>query len=158
MCEPPPLFFKNLVGAPANFSAMYHPLIMQHSREPIGYHKRPEAERTLLAYNPLCGDKFSLFLDFQGDAIAGATFHGYGCAISKASASVLVEQVRGKSLAEARQLVADFLAFLDAPSAAEIAPPTVVVAAFAEARHFPGRMDCATLAWRALAAELARAG
>lgn len=127
---------------------MYHPVILRHNQHPVGFEKRPEAQHIVQAYNPLCGDKFSLALDIEHGAIAHATFHGYGCAISKASTSVLVEKIRGKTLAEARQILENFLCTVETGSPV---PTDDETAAFAEARQFPGRMDCATLAWRALA-------
>lgn len=127
---------------------MYHTVILRHNQHPVGFEKRPDAQHILQAYNPLCGDKFSLFLDLENGVIAQATFHGYGCAISKASTSVLIEKIRGKTLPEVGQLLENFLRIVETGSPA---PTDDETAAFAEARLFPGRMDCATLAWRALA-------
>lgn len=129
---------------------MYHPIILRHNQHPVGFEKRPDAPHIVRAYNPLCGDKFSVALDIENGVVAQATFHGYGCAISKASTSVLVEKIRGKSLPEIRKILETFLRTVETGAPA---PTDDETAAFAEARNFPGRMDCATLAWRALAGD-----
>ena len=79
-------------------SDLYKGVILEHNNTPLFFEKRPAAQHVIEAYNPLCGDKFKLFLDIENDTISAATFHGYGCAISKAASSVLLSKIQGQSL------------------------------------------------------------
>ena len=84
---------------------LYQGVILKHSQSPINYEKREDADIKIEAYNPLCGDQFKLFLETEGDVVKSIHFHGYGCAISKASTSILVKKVEGKSIDEVQQLL-----------------------------------------------------
>ena len=128
---------------------LYQSVIMRHNRAPVRYEKRPEAEVVIEAYNPLCGDHFKLFLDVEGGRVIHAYFHGYGCAISKASTSVLVDRIEGCTLDEIRSLIDHYLRLIkgDADLAAD---PDEELQAFTAARDFPARLQCATLAWEYL--------
>lgn len=128
---------------------LYQSVIMRHNREPVRYEKHPEAAVIIEAYNPLCGDQFKLFLDLEDGRVIHAHFHGYGCAISKASTSVLVDRIEGRPLDEVRALIERYLRLVkgDADPAAE---PDEELQAFAAARDFPARIQCATLAWEYL--------
>jgi nitrogen fixation protein NifU and related proteins len=126
---------------------LYHPLILEHNQHPWRFEKKPEAALVLVAYNPLCGDKFKIFLDFEGEKVTRAGFHGYGCAVSKASASVLCKKLEGLNKAEIEELLRQFRAqFAEAAKAHE----DEELQAFAVAKEFPGRLTCATLAWDAV--------
>jgi nitrogen fixation protein NifU and related proteins len=126
---------------------LYHPLILQHNQTPWRFEKKPAAALVLTAYNPLCGDKFKLFLDFEGEKVKTAGFHGYGCAVSKASASVLCKKLEGLNRAEIEGLLTQFLAqFTDLAEA----NGDEELQAFAVAKEYPGRLTCATLAWDAV--------
>lgn len=128
---------------------LYQDVILRHSREPAGFERREDAGLVIEAYNPLCGDQFRLFLDIEGDRIVRASFYGYGCAISKASTSVLVQRLPGLSLDEAGALIREFFAVVrEGESPPENADPELL--AFSAARHFPARLSCATLSWEAL--------
>ena len=129
---------------------LYQSVILKHSKEPVNYEKREEAKQQLDAYNSLCGDRFQLYFDLEDDKIRNLSFHGYGCAISKASTSVLVQFLEGKSLDEAEQLAKDYLKSLAEESESANLPEEFE--AFGAARDFPGRMKCATLAWEELVA------
>ena len=125
---------------------LYQSVILKHSKEPVNIKKKEQATHVLEAYNPLCGDKFQLFFEIEDGKISQLSFHGYGCAISKASASVLVKKLEGRPVEEGLALCREFLAMLQA----EKENPEDVdeeLAAFAAARSFPGRMKCATLSW-----------
>ncbi|MCB9263408.1 MAG: SUF system NifU family Fe-S cluster assembly protein [Lewinellaceae bacterium] len=125
---------------------LYQSVILKHSKEPVHFEKKEQATHVLEAYNPLCGDKFQLFFEIEDGKISQLSFHGYGCAISKASASVLVKKLEGRPVEEGLALCREFLAMLQA----EKENPEDVdeeLAAFAAARSFPGRMKCATLSW-----------
>ena len=132
---------------------LYQSVILKHSKEPVHFEKKEQATHVLEAYNPLCGDKFQLFFEIEDGKISQLSFHGYGCAISKASASVLVKKLEGRPVEEGLALCREFLAMLQA----EKENPEDVdeeLAAFAAARSFPGRMKCATLSWEEMEAFL----
>lgn len=130
-------------------SQLYDDLILEHSRSPHFFEKRSEAQYVIEANNPLCGDKFKLFLDINKDGlIAAATFHGYGCAVSKASASVLMTKIQSQPLDSLPNILKRFL---DAIATGPARPSTdPELDSFAVAKNFPGRDKCATLAWEAL--------
>lgn len=134
-------------------SDLYHPLILKHNREPHGFLKREDATLQLDAYNPVCGDDYRLYLDIVDTRIQNINFHGYGCAVSKASASILVQQLAGLKLSDAQALLSNFLAMLESDGKMEI--PDLAV--FSIAKKYPGRIPCATLAWKALAEHLSDA-
>ncbi|MCB9049359.1 MAG: SUF system NifU family Fe-S cluster assembly protein [Lewinellaceae bacterium] len=125
---------------------LYQSVILKHHKEPVHFEKNETAAYVLEAYNPLCGDKFQLFFEVRDGVVADMSFYGYGCAISKASASVLVKKMEGQPVEEALALCRAFLAMLQAE---QEQPETAdeELAAFTAARAFPGRMKCATLSW-----------
>lgn len=135
---------------------LYHKLILEYNRTPLYFEKRPDARRVVDATNPLCGDKFKLFLDIEDQTIVRATFHGYGCAVSKASASVLMKKIQGRPVSEAIAEIRTFLSRLHPgnPNMPSLPPPDEETAAFLPVKNYPGRLKCATLNWEALAAEL----
>jgi nitrogen fixation NifU-like protein len=130
-------------------SELYDAVIMQHNRNPIGYEKHPDAAYTLEAYNPICGDKFKLYLDIEQGRVVAAHFSGYGCAISKAATSVLVGQVKGQSLGQVKKIIQTYFETLDTEGGAEAFSEgaTSEFLSFAAVRHFPERLACATLSW-----------
>lgn len=123
--------------------ALYQSVILHHNKEPIGYEKRPEAGTILEAYNPICGDRFNLYLKQEDGQFKDIHFHGFGCAISKASTSILIKHLNGKSIEEVKELVATYFKIVNGE---EVDAPDDF-AAFAAAKSFPGRMKCATLSW-----------
>lgn len=129
---------------------LYHPRLLEHNRTPHGFEKRPGAQITLEAINPLCGDRFTVYLDISDGVIAKASFHGYGCAVSKASASVLMQKIQGRPVGMIRNLVTDFLQHLQGDATQGPGPDDPELALFLPARRYPGRLGCATLAWESL--------
>lgn len=129
---------------------LYHPLILELNRSPLFYEKQPDAPVILDAVNPLCGDKFKIYLSVENGRIQHATFHGYGCAVSKASASVLMKKIQGLPASEALAAIRAFLGQVNPAGHKSQAPPDAETAAFLPVRHFPGRLKCATLAWEAM--------
>ena len=125
---------------------LYKSVILKHNQAPFHYEKKEEANIVLEAYNPLCGDQFRLYLKVEKERIVEAHFYGYGCAISKASTSVLVQRIEGKTLEDLSDLLQRFTQVL----AQEQALPDEELEAFAGVRDFPGRMQCATLSWERL--------
>ena len=132
---------------------LYPPLILEHNQNPSHYLKRPEAGVVLDAYNSLCGDKFKLFLDIEQDRVVAASFSGYGCAVSKAATSVLMEKIQGKTLEEIQGLIQAYFAITktDQKNSPDTDPELL---AFAAAKKFPGRLKCAVLSWEACAEHL----
>ena len=132
---------------------LYQSVILKHHKTPVHFEKNEQATYVLEAYNPLCGDKFQLFFEIEDGKISQLSFHGYGCAISKASASVLVKKLEGQPAEEGLALCREFLAMLQDEEGAPEADDEEL-AAFTAARAFPGRMKCATLSWEEMGAFL----
>ncbi|MCL4150800.1 UNVERIFIED_CONTAM: hypothetical protein GTU68_041443 [Idotea baltica] len=105
-------------------------------------------DHAIEAYNQFCGDHFHVYLKMKDEQIEAISFHGYGCAISKASTSVLVEQLSGKTLEEAKDLIQLYLKTIRNPDDSADAPEEFQ--AFAAAKKHPGREKCATLSWESM--------
>jgi len=127
---------------------LYQEVILDHNRRPRNFRTIDEA-RHAEGYNPLCGDRLTLQLAMDGDRIAQVAFEGSGCAISKASASLMTDAVKGKTAAAAETM---FQQFRDMLAGGTNAPGKL--AAFSGVRAFPSRIKCANLAWHALHAAL----
>lgn len=131
---------------------LYHKLILELNRSPLYFEKRPDAPVVADAVNPLCGDKFKLYLTIENQILVSATFHGYGCAVSKASTAVLMKKIQGLPVAEALAVIGEFLNHIN-PSgdpALPAAPPDEETMAFLPVKNYPGRLKCATLSWETL--------
>jgi nitrogen fixation NifU-like protein len=138
---------------------LYQELIIDHSRRPRNFKVLEAADRKLEGYNPLCGDKITVFLELADDRVTNVSFQGSGCAISTASASVMTESVKGKTLAEVEALFEVFHQMVTGkPPAAGNAPELGKLAVFSGVSEFPARVKCATLAWHTLHAALQGAG
>jgi len=137
---------------------LYQEVIFDHNRRPRNFREMPEANRKVEGYNPLCGDRLTVYLRVEEDLIRDVSFHGTGCAISKASASLMTEAVKGTSPAEAEALFQRFHRVLtgEADAAAERAN-LGKLAALSGVAEFPMRVKCATLAWHALHSALSGA-
>jgi nitrogen fixation NifU-like protein len=136
-------------------SDLYQEVILDHSRHPRNTGRVAGANRRAEGYNPLCGDRFTLYLKVDDDVVIDASFEGTGCAISTASASMLTEFVKGKMQAELGEAFKRFIALATAPPDAEVdASGLGKLAAFAGVREYPVRVKCATLAWHTLQAAL----
>ena len=129
-----------------DLKSLYQTIILRHNKEPEGYEKKEDTEYILQAYNPICGDRFTLYFNIIDQRIEDLVFHGFGCAISKASTSVLVKHLKGKTLEEVRPLIEAYYATVKGEHPE--APKDFT--AFAAAKAFPGRMKCATLSWDTL--------
>jgi len=137
----------------ADLRDLYQEVILEHSKSPRNYRELPNANRKAEGYNPLCGDHFTLYVDMEGDSIRDITFQGSGCAISKASASMMTQSVKGKSREQAEKLFEHFHKLVTGQmngNQAEIGKLTV----FSGVSEFPVRVKCATLAWHTLHAAL----
>jgi nitrogen fixation NifU-like protein len=133
---------------------LYRDVIVDHNRNPRNFRDMPDADRRADGYNPLCGDRLTLFVKLDGEHIADVSFQGTGCAISVASASLLTESVIGRSVPEAEQLFTRMHGLLTRDDAS--ADPAVLgkLAALSGVREFPARVKCASLCWHTLDAAL----
>jgi nitrogen fixation NifU-like protein len=132
---------------------LYQDVILEHSKAPRNYRELPKANHKAEGYNPLCGDHFTIYLDLEGDKIQDVTFQGSGCAISKASASMMTQSVKGKSKEEAEKLFEKFHQLVTGAEGGD-AESVGKLAVFAGVSEFPVRVKCATLAWHTLEAAL----
>ncbi|HUK67095.1 MAG TPA: SUF system NifU family Fe-S cluster assembly protein [Anaeromyxobacteraceae bacterium] len=134
---------------------LYQEVILDHGRRPRNFRKIEGATRQAEGLNPLCGDHFQLYLKLDGDRIEDISFDGSGCAISKASASLMTSSIKGKTVAEAEQLFAEFHTLVtegpDKVSLSELGK----LAALSGVCEFPTRVKCASLVWHALKSALA---
>ncbi len=134
---------------------LYQEVILEHSKAPRNYRKPASANHHAEGYNPLCGDRCSVFLDVEGDAIRDIGFQGSGCAISRASASMMTQSVKGKSKKEAARLFEQFHRLVTGDAdAVTNAQDLGKLAVFAGVSKFPARVKCATLAWHTLQSAL----
>jgi nitrogen fixation protein NifU and related proteins len=129
-------------------SDLYHKEIMQHNAQPYHYKKRLDAPHIIEAYNPMCGDKFKLFLNIENGIITQATFHGYGCAISKAASSVLMQKIEHMPISDALLLVKSYFLAINTEGVGDTSDD--MLKPFMAVKQFPERMTCATLSWQAL--------
>jgi nitrogen fixation NifU-like protein len=135
----------------ADLNDLYQEVILDHNRRPRNFHAIPGATQSAEGYNPLCGDRLTLYVQLDGDRISDVAFEGSGCAISKASASLMTEALKGKSVEEARRLFHGFHDLLTANGDPE---GLGKLAVFEGVREYPIRIKCATLAWHAVQAAL----
>ncbi|MFW6354725.1 MAG: Fe-S cluster assembly sulfur transfer protein SufU, partial [Verrucomicrobiota bacterium] len=128
---------------------LYQEIILDHNKRPRNYRPLPLATHQAEGNNPMCGDEIEVYLRVEGDRIEEVTFQGQGCAISRASASLLTEMLTGKTVKEARAIDADVLdALRDSDRELDLAKDGDL-AALGGVRQFPARIKCATLAWHA---------
>jgi len=136
----------------AELQELYQDVILDHNRRPRNF-RALEPARTAEGFNPLCGDHFTVYLRVADGIIADVGFQGAGCAISKASASLMTESLKGKSAADATALLDRFLRMITSPPDSPVAD-LGKLAALAGVRQFPARVKCASLAWHTLRAAL----
>jgi len=143
----------------SDLSDLYQELILDHNRRPRNFGPLADATEVARGDNPLCGDKLTLYLRMAGDRIAGVSFEGTGCAISKASASLMTDAIKGLTSAEAITLFDQVHAMIIAPEAGSFDPAALgKLAVLGGVREFPMRVKCASLAWHTLKAALTHAG
>ena len=132
---------------------LYQDVILEHSKAPRNYRELRNANHKAEGFNPLCGDHFTIYLDLEGETIKDVTFQGSGCAISKASASMMTQSVKGKSKEEAEKIFAGFHKLVTGEGNGD-RDSLGKLAVFAGVSEFPVRVKCATLAWHTLQAAL----
>ena len=137
----------------ADLRDLYQEVILEHSKAPRNYRELKAADRKAEGFNPLCGDRFTVFLEMDGESIKDIGFQGSGCAISKASASMMTQSLKGKTRSEAKELFERFHNTVTG-HAAEKQDDLGKLAVFSGVSEFPARVKCATLAWHTLQAAL----
>ena len=135
---------------------LYRDVIVDHNRHPRNFRPMPDADRHAEGFNPLCGDRLTLYVKLDGDTISDVSFQGSGCAISVASASLLSESVKGKPIAEAERLFATMHALLTRDDVEVDVAGLGKLGALSGVRRFPARVKCASLCWHTLDAALHR--
>ena len=139
----------------SELSELYQAVILDHNKKPRNFHKLENANRHADGYNPLCGDQLSVYLQIDGDRVQDVSFEGSGCAISKASASMMTQAVKGKTKAEAEMLFNEFHRMATGELDEENEPNHLgKLTIFAGVRDFPARVKCATLSWHTMHAAL----
>jgi nitrogen fixation protein NifU and related proteins len=133
---------------------LYQQVILDHNKNPRNFHEMADATRHVDGYNPLCGDHYTVFVRMEGETIEDVSFTGNGCAISKASASVMSSTVKGKSAGEATSLFDTFHRLVTGDTSGLSAADLGRLAAFSGVSEFPARVKCATLAWHTLKSAL----
>ncbi|MCS7336823.1 MAG: SUF system NifU family Fe-S cluster assembly protein [Verrucomicrobiae bacterium] len=130
---------------------LYQEVILDHCKRPRNFRELDCASCTARGDNPLCGDQLTLFIQLDGDTIREISFVGSGCCISKATASLLTEALKGKTVAEARALFEKVHTMLTTGAVPESVGKLAVLSGV---HKYPARVKCATLAWHTLLAAL----
>jgi nitrogen fixation NifU-like protein len=133
---------------------LYQEVILDHNKRPRNFGALSEANRHAEGRNPLCGDHLTVHVDVENGVIKGVAFEGAGCAISRASASLMTDAVKGKPVAEAEKLFAEFHRMVTSGVDADVEAALGKLAVFCGVREFPSRVKCASLAWHTLHAAL----
>jgi nitrogen fixation protein NifU and related proteins len=134
----------------SDLRSLYQEIILEHNKKPRNFRRLDDANRTLEGFNPLCGDHYTLYLKIENDTIVDIAFQGAGCAISKASASVMTTLLKGKKLDEAVRIFETFHKLVTG-ELTDISYETLgKLAAFAGVSEFPARVKCASLAWHTM--------
>ncbi|HEV8411527.1 MAG TPA: SUF system NifU family Fe-S cluster assembly protein [Gemmatimonadaceae bacterium] len=135
----------------AELEELYQSIILDHNRRPQNFRAMPAATAHADGINPMCGDQLTVWLHMDGDVIDDVSFQGSGCAISKASASLMTQTVKGKTRAEAERIFESFHGLVTGNDTGE---DLGKLKAFAGVARFPLRVKCATLAWHAMKSAL----
>ncbi|MEP7327344.1 MAG: Fe-S cluster assembly sulfur transfer protein SufU [Gemmatimonadota bacterium] len=135
----------------SDLAQLYQSVILDHNRNPRNFRALDEANGRADGYNPLCGDKVTVWVKLDGDQIADVSFQGEGCALSTASASLMTTAIKGKSLAEVEQLYGLFHELVTGELGPEVPRERLgKLTVFSGVAEFPSRVKCASMAWHAL--------
>jgi nitrogen fixation protein NifU and related proteins len=139
----------------SELSELYQQVILDHNKKPRNFRKLETANHTAEGYNPLCGDHLTVYMNLEDDCVTDVGFEGSGCAISKASASMMTQAVKGKSKEQAETLFKQFHSMVTGELDEENEENTLGnLKIFAGVREFPVRVKCATLPWHTMHAAL----
>jgi nitrogen fixation NifU-like protein len=136
----------------ADLDDLYQEVILDHNKSPRNFRVLPKANRQAEGYNPLCGDHVTVYLQLEDGLIRDISFQGNGCAISKASASMMTAELKGKSESDAQRLFEEVHSMLTGESGAESMGKLAILSGVCK---FPARVKCASLAWHTVNAALA---
>lgn len=134
----------------SDLRSLYQEIILEHNKSPRNFKKLEGSNRVLEGFNPLCGDHYTLYLKLEGDTIVDVAFQGSGCAISKASASVMTTLVKGRSVEEAKNMFTTFHDLVTGTLKDVSFDHLGKLAAFSGVSEFPARVKCASLAWHTM--------
>ncbi|HEX2635557.1 MAG TPA: SUF system NifU family Fe-S cluster assembly protein [Gemmatimonadales bacterium] len=137
-----------------SLSELYQNVILEHNRSPRNFRPMPDADRHADGHNPLCGDQLTVWVRMDGGVIEDVSFQGSGCAISRASASLMTSMVKGKTREEATRLFEQFHRLVTGTLASDQAETLGKLAVFSGVSQFPIRVKCASLSWHTLKAAL----
>ena len=139
----------------SELSELYQQVILDHNKKPRNFRKLDTANHSAEGYNPLCGDQMTIYINLEGDLVKEVGFEGSGCAISKASASMMTQAIKGKSKEEAEILFKEFHSMVTGELDHETEENSLGnLKIFAGVREFPVRVKCATLPWHTMHAAL----
>ena len=138
----------------SNLHELYQEILLEHNNKPRNFRKLPDANRKADGYNPLCGDQITLYLRVEDDVIADVSFQGVGCAISRASASMLTQSVKGETLTRAWEIFDGFHALITDPDADVDYDLLGDLEMLSGVSAFPTRIKCAVLPWHTLTAAI----
>ena len=138
----------------SNLHDLYQEILLEHNNRPRNFRKLEDANRQADGYNPLCGDQITLYLKVEEDVITDVAFQGVGCAISRASASMLTQSVKGQSLEKAEEIFDGFHALITDPDADVDYDALGDLEVLSGVSAFPTRIKCAVLAWHTLNAAI----
>lgn len=138
----------------SSIEELYQEIILEHNKRPRHYGPLEEATHEAAGHNPLCGDDVRVLLKLSGNQLEDIAFTGQGCAISKASASMMTEAVLGKSVEDVRTLCSKVISAMKGCGEELVLEEDGELASLLGVRKFPARIKCATLAWHALEAAL----
>ena len=139
----------------ADLNELYQSVILDHNRSPRNFREIPGSEHHAKGHNPLCGDRLTVWAELDGETITDVSFVGDGCAISKASASLMTEAVKGKTIAEAQEMFAGFQDLVTGQRTPQESKGVLgKLVLFAGVSEFPVRVKCASLSWHTLNAAL----
>ncbi len=138
----------------SDLSELYQQVIVDHAKRPRNFRLLTDANRKVEGFNPLCGDKVTIYVRVENGVVRDISFQGSGCAISTASASLLTEALKGKTIEDAEALFESFHDLVTGLTPAQDEPGLGKLAAFSGVCDYPTRVKCATLAWHTLRAAL----
>jgi nitrogen fixation protein NifU and related proteins len=142
----------------ATLSALYQDLILDHNRAPQNFRRMDDANRQAEGYNPLCGDRLTVSIRLEDDRVKDVAFQGSGCAISKASASLMTSAIKGKTRGEVEALFDRFRRLVSGSMNHAEAQSLGKLVVFSGLSEFPSRVKCASLSWHAMKAALDQPG
>ena len=139
----------------SELNELYQDTILEHNKNPRNFREIEDANKRALGNNPLCGDALQVFVAMDGDTITDVAFKGSGCAISKASASMMTQAIKGRSSSEAEELFSEFTKMVRGEMDEEAEDNNLGrLKIFSGVREFPARVKCASLSWHTLHAAL----